>query len=100
MKSGKFRLGQGGGEAAQFSGLFTEEALDISTATVLNANENVYAKITLPNGSTRIHITDDGVPTSVGTFVESGLTVVVPAGWYFSADTAVNVTPQGFDPEA
>ena len=101
MNPGKFKMAQSReGDGGQFASLFTEQSIDnvANTPVVLNADANLYISINTPNGPARIHITTDGVPTSVGKYVDGEYSTIVPAGMYFSSDVAVNITPHGYDP--
>lgn len=98
MNPGKFNMGQSRqGDGAQFAPLFTEEAIDLaaSTPTVLSTVADLYISIVPTTGSARIHITEDGVPTSVGKLIEGEYSTIVRKGLYLSADAIINVTPHG-----
>jgi hypothetical protein len=101
MNPGRLVLAKGNtSQRAQFAAMVTSEALDITAPTLLNATKSMYVRLNPTSGDVYYSVEPTAVLSAVGTFLGSVEAIIVPAGHYFGATGAVNVTPIGYGPLA
>jgi hypothetical protein len=100
MNPGKFVLAKDGVKGAQFSHLFTDEAIQVSTPVQLSTEYDIYVSINTPNGGSYVSVTDTAALSTVGKYIDGEYTTIIRKDEYIGATVEINVCPLGELPSA